>query len=70
MKKYKVTLEFKVESIDLLDVEVEAEGREDAIEKAKEKYIENPNDSDMRASDYYESRLDVSNHDLEVEEVE
>ena len=69
MKKFVVTLEFKVKSIDLLDVEVEAENREEAIKLAQEKYIENPNESDMHASDYYESSLDVGNMDVTVEEV-
>jgi len=69
MKKFKVTLEFKVESIDLLDVEVEAENRKDAIRKAQDKYIENPDESDMRASDNYNSKLDVWNNDIEVEEI-
>ena len=35
MKKYIVTLEFKVKSVDLLEVEVEANSREEAIKKAK-----------------------------------
>jgi len=70
MKNYVVTLEFKVKSIDLLNVEVEAEDRDDAIRKAKEKYIENPDDSSKRASDYYESKLDTCNYDFEVEEIE
>jgi len=37
-KKYIVRLEFDVQSIDLMDMEVEAESREDAIIKAKEKF--------------------------------
>ena len=67
--KYVVTLEFKVKSVDLLDVEVEAEDRDDAIRRAKEKYINNPDESSMRASDYYESKLDTFNYDFEVEEI-
>ncbi len=68
MKKYTVSLEFKVKSVDLLDVEVEAENRYDAIRKAQEKYIENPDDSDFYASEYYESELDAGNMDVNVEE--
>ena len=68
MKKYTVSLEFKVKSIDLLDVEVEAENRYDAIRKAQEKYIENPDDSDRYASEYYKSELDAGNMDINVEE--
>jgi len=68
--KYKVTLEFKVKSIDLLDIEVEAVSREDAIRKAQDKYLENHNDVDMRSSDTYESKLDIWNMDIDVEELE
>ncbi len=69
MKKYKVTLEFKIRSVDLLDVEVEAENKDDAIRKAQDKYIENPDESDMRASESYSSKLDIWNMDVEVEEL-
>lgn len=70
MKKYKVRLEFKVKSIDLLEVEVEAENREEAIKAAEEKYINDPEDSDMYASDYYEATLDTGNMDVDVSEIE
>ncbi len=68
MKKYTVTLEFKVKSTDLLDVNVEANNREEAIHKAQDKYIENPDETYMRASDYYSVHLDIGNMNVEVEE--
>ncbi len=66
--KYIVTLEFKVKSIDLLDVEVEASSKEEAIRKAEEHYIENPDEASMYDSKHYESSLDTGNMDVEVEE--
>ncbi len=66
--KYTVTLEFKVKSIDLLDIVVEANNKEEAIKKAEEHYIENPNETYMRASNFYKSTLDIGNMDVEVEE--
>ncbi len=68
MKKYTVTLEFKVRSTDLLDVNVEANNREEAILKAQDKYIENPDESSLRSSDKYNVYLDIGNMDVEVEE--
>jgi len=66
--KYVVTLEFKVKSIDLLDVEVEADNEREAMLMAKKKYILDPNEDYMRASDFYESTLDTWNMNLTVEE--
>ncbi len=66
--KYIVTLEFKVKSIDLLDVEVEASNKEEAIKKAEEKYLEYPSSLGAYASNYYESKLDTGNMDVQVEE--
>ena len=68
MKKYTVTLEFKVRSIDLLDVNVEAANKKEAILKAQDKYIENPDETYMRASNNYSTHLDIGNMDVEVEE--
>ena len=71
MKKYTVTLEFKVESVDLLDVEVEADSPEQAIIIAEKKYlsgeVENEN---FYGSDFHESNLDEGNMDVIVEEEE
>ena len=69
--KYEVRLEFKVSSIDILDVEVEANSREEAIRLAEQKYYNSELDEgDRYASDYMDSRLDVGNMDIIVEEME
>lgn len=69
--KYEVRLEFKVSSIDILDVEVEANSREEAIRLAEQKYYNSELDeSDRYASDYIYSELDVGNMDIIAEEVE
>ena len=70
MKKYSVYLEFKVKSIDLMEIEVEASSREEAIKKAYESYDNDPNQADLYASDYYECEIDSKNMNLVVEEVE
>ena len=70
MKKYTVTLEFKVRSIDLLDIDVEAANKKEAILKAQEYYIENPDESELHSSDYYSVHLDIGNMDVTVEERE
>ena len=69
MKKFIVSLEFKVVEIELLDIEVEAETREDAIKLAEQKYIDNPNEGSMYASDFREVHLDVGNMDIIVEDI-
>ena len=69
MKKYKVTLQFKTKGVDLLDIEVEASNKNDAIKKAEEQYIEEPNEDDIYQADYYESILDTGNMNVEVEEI-
>ena len=69
MTKYIVSLEFTVSSIDLLDIEVLASSREEAIRLAEEQYIANPDESEMYASDFYETELDSGNMDIIVEEV-
>lgn len=56
MKKYTVTLEFNVSSIDFGDVKVEANSKEEAIKKAIESYYDGT-DVDYYQSDYYESEL-------------
>ena len=69
MKKFMVHLEFKVESIDLMDIEVEAETREEAIKLAEQSYINDPDQDDMYASDFYRVDLDEGNMDIIVEEI-
>jgi len=60
MDKYIVRLEFDVKSVDLLDIEVKATSREDAITKAKNKYYKGEfNGADFYASDAYE--IEMSN---------
>lgn len=68
MKKYTVTLEFKVLSTDLGDIEVEADSKEEAIKKAIEAYFDGI-DIDYYQSDYYESELRFDeSKDFRVEE--
>ena len=69
MKKFMVHLEFKVESIDLMDIEVEAETREEAIKLAEQSYINDPDQDDMYASDFYRVDLDEGNMDIIVEDI-
>jgi len=55
-KKYTVRLEFDVQSIDLMDMEVEATSRENAIIKAKEKF----NKGKYSRGDFYTSEEEYS----------
>lgn len=69
--KYTVRLEFNVRATEFLNIEVFAENREDAIRKALDEYHNNPDETDMYASDYYVTTLDTSNiKDWNVEEIE
>ncbi len=57
MKKYTVQLVFNVESVDLLDVEVEANSQEEARELAEQKYYFEEEDYDFYDGNAYSSEL-------------
>lgn len=68
--KYSVKMEFDVKSIDLLNVEVEASSRKEAIAKAIKMYQEGDTDDDVYASDYYDVTMASNSVDWEVDEIE
>ena len=69
--KYKVTLEIKVLSIDVVDVEVTANSREEAIRLAEKKYKASDIDyASIRTYETYEPTLDEGNMDVNVEELD
>jgi hypothetical protein len=58
MKKYKVRMEFDIESIDFADTIVEANSKEEAKNIAIHKYLnEEFNDLDYYAADTFDSTL-------------
>lgn len=67
--KYRVRLEFNVKSTDLADVEVEADSREDAIAKAKQKHFDYDTDIDYYQSKHYESELADNESGWKVKEL-
>ena len=58
MRKYEVRLEFTVQESEFLDIEVDADSREEAIKKAIEKYENDDHDDGYYSGDYTESTLD------------
>lgn len=71
LQKFRVTLEFDVKSVDLLDVEVEVEYRNQAIKAAEQKYLNNEiEDPNFYASNSCESTLQKGNQDVQVYKIE
>ena len=67
--KYIVTLEFEVNSLDLCDVEVEAESKEEAIKIAENKVKNMEGTLDFYQSKFYESSLITGNMEVCVEKI-
>ena len=68
--KYIVRMEFNVESIDFLNVDVEATSREEAIQLALKEYYDGDVDvGAMYASDDYNSEMRVNYTEWDVEEI-
>ena len=66
--QYNVKMEFVVSSVDLLNIEVEAESKEEAKQLALEKYKNGEIEEDYYASDSYESSVSIETiKDWEVE---
>ena len=64
LKKFTVVLEFDVKSVDLLDVEVEAEDEASARQIAMQLYkCEELEDYNFYGSDYWDSTLDEERKD-------
>ena len=70
MKKYLVEVQFDVKSIDLLEIEVEANSREEARVKALVRYeTEEDPGGDMYPSDYMEYKVRENLPQWEVSEI-
>ena len=68
--KYEVKIEIEVQSIDLVDIEVIADSKEEAKQFAIESYNNDPSMYSVYASDYMESKIALSTiKDWEVEEI-
>jgi len=73
MKKYIVTLEFNIQSVDLADVEVLAESEVEARQVALKMYMDGKinSDLDFYASDDYDSSISSeTSRNWRVEELE
>ncbi len=69
--KYKVQMEFDVSSIDLMEVDVEAGSKAEAVDIAIKNYNSGSyDDEDMYASDYYEVSMNKNIQDWIVEKEE
>lgn len=63
--KYTVQMQFNINSVDCLDVDVEAGSKEEAVDLAIKKYRDgNCDDADFYAADIWDSNIDYDNKDI------